>query len=200
MTEEAQEGSTGEKSTDSEEESMRGDDRRVEAQRSRKEAGKEAKEREKKERASKNKKKNSRWSNLQTEAKDIKEEDDTQMSGVTEKTEEEGEQTDFETTDEDEIVDENTKKKLRWRNLQTEAKPLREENDTQMSGVAEKKEGEGEQTEVADEEEKTSERKSRKVIADEDRMMGFGPYRMNTYGEVLRHNPRYAMYLIEEGK
>ena len=31
-------------------------------------------------------------------------------------------------------------------------------------------------------------------------MMGFGPYRMNTYGEVMRHNPRYAKYLIEEGK
>ena len=67
---------------------------------------------EKRERTRKQKK-NSRWSNLQTEAKQIKEED-TQMSGVTEKTEEEGEQTDFETADEDGIVDENTTWKLRW--------------------------------------------------------------------------------------
>ena len=79
-------------------------------------------------------------------------------------------------------------------------KPLREEDDTQMSGVEEKKEEEGEQMEVADGEEKASERTRRKVIADEDRMMGFGPYHMNTYGEVLRRNPLYARYLIEEGK
>ena len=79
MTKEEQEASTGEKGTDSEEESMRGDGRCAESLRSRKEAGKEAKERGKKESKSKNEKKNSRWSNLQTEAKEIKEEDDTQI-------------------------------------------------------------------------------------------------------------------------
>ena len=40
----------------------------------------------------------------------------------------------------------------------------------------------------------------RKVMADEDRLMGFGHYHMNTYGEVMRYNPEYAKYLIKEGK
>ena len=67
-----------------------------------------------------------------------------------------------------------------------------------MSGVTEKKEEEGEQMEMTDEEEKPS-KKRRKVVADEGRMMGFGPYHRNAYGEVLGNNPRYARYLIEEG-
>ena len=79
MPKEEQEGSTEEKCTDSEEESMRGDGRCVEALRSRKEARKEAKRREKKEETDRNKKKK------QTEAEESKEEDGTQMSGVTEK-------------------------------------------------------------------------------------------------------------------
>ena len=91
-----------------------------------------------------------------------------------------------------EEADNNRKKK------QTEVEESKEEDDTQMSGVAEKKEEEGEQMEMTVEAGKTS--KKRRKVADEDRMVGFGPYRRNTYGEVLGNNPRYAMYLIEEGK
>ena len=35
---------------------------------------------------------------------------------------------------------------------------------------------------------------------DEDRLMNFGPYRMNTYGEALRANPKYVKYLIKVNK
>ena len=89
-------------------------------------------------------------------------------------------------------TDNNRKKK------QTEIEESKEEDDTQMSGVTEKKEA-GEQMEMAHEEEKTSKKRG-EVVADGDRVMGFGSYRRNTYGEVLGNNPRYAMYLIEEGK
>ena len=189
MPKEEQDGSTEEKGTDSEEEeSMMGDDRCVEALRSRKETRKEAKLREKKERTSKNKKGNYRWSNLQTEAKQIKEEDDTQMSGVAKKTEAVGEQTDFETTDDDDIVDEHNEEVAMGGFAKKDAfyctKPVREDDDTQTSGVTEKKEEEGERMEVAVEEDKTSERKRRKVIEDEDRVIGFGPYRMDIWRSV----------------
>ena len=42
--------------------------------------------------------------------------------------------------------------------------------------------------------------KKRKVMTDEDGMMGFGPYRMTKYGEVMRYNRNYAMYLAKAEK
>ena len=95
------------------------------------------------------------------------------MSGVTEKTDEEGEQT--ETAEEDEIGDGKTTRKLRWRfsNFQTEAIPEREEEDTQMSGATEKKEEEGDQMAVETERAMIPKKKRRKVVADEERMVGF---------------------------
>ena len=42
--------------------------------------------------------------------------------------------------------------------------------------------------------------KKTNVITGGNRLMNFGPYRMNTYGEALRSNPEYAKYLIKENK
>ena len=39
-----------------------------------------------------------------------------------------------------------------------------------------------------------------KVVTDENRLMHFGPYRMNTYGAALRSNPEYVKYMIKENK
>ena len=58
--------------------------------------------------------------------------------------------------------------------------------------------GEGDQADV-ETERSTTPKLARKVATGEGGMMGFGPYHMNTYGDVLRYSPHYTKYLIAEG-
>ena len=110
-------------------------------------------------------------------------------------------------------------------NIQTEAGPLKDQYE---AGGREDMEEEGEQPE-ADEDDDTSlseglyargdaaendatqetkensDQKNRgtkkiKLKRNENRLMNFGPYHRNAYGEALRSNPDYAKYLIKENK
>ena len=169
MLKEDQDMSVEEQDIESETEGVRGDGRCVDALKSRRKSKENDTKEEGTAKTNKRNVKNFRFSEIQTEARPIKEEEDTPMSGVTEKTDEEGEPT--ETAEEDEIGDGKTSRKLRWRfsNFQTEAIPEREEEDTQMSGATEKKEEEGGQMEVETERATTPKKKRRKVVADSER-------------------------------
>ena len=107
-------------------------------------------------------------------------------------------------------------------NIQTEEGPLKDQyitrnredteeegeqtgsDDTPMSGGEPTRE-EVQETESAHEtggisQQKGPSFKKMKVITDENRLVNFGPYRMNTYGEVLRSNPKSAKSAIKENK
>ena len=81
------------------------------------------------------------------------------------------------------------------------AENTEEEDDTPMSGATSTIE-DAEEDEAAQRELETGKPclKRGKVATDGNRFMGVGPYRMSTYGEVLRSNPEYAKYLIKENK
>ena len=86
-----------------------------------------------------------------------------------------------------------------------------EKPDTQMSGETMKEpeicvtteEAKEPEICVTTEEMKEGEKmpkKKRRVIADAEHKMGFGPYGQYTYEEVSPNEPEYAKFLIEEGR